>query len=90
MVIQVMKMVKEERKNDRIIKICSGEGVHDKKIKAVKVVVEMTCVTQGRKGFGICCLGHLMRLCPSDGLWVRKKTRILIGIWKRLTKMSKW
>ncbi|KAL5978952.1 hypothetical protein ACLOJK_018847 [Asimina triloba] len=52
--------------------VCLGEGVHGKKIKAVKVVVEITGVIQGQKGFGICCLGQLMRLCPSIELWVKK------------------
>ncbi|KAL5980662.1 hypothetical protein ACLOJK_028570, partial [Asimina triloba] len=66
--------------------ICSGEGIHSKKIKSVKVVVEMTDVMQGQKGFGVCCLGHLMRLCPSGRLWIKKKTLILIGTWKRLPK----
>ncbi|KAL6004111.1 hypothetical protein ACLOJK_004658, partial [Asimina triloba] len=39
-------------------------------------------VMRGQMGFDICCLGHLMKLCPSGGLWARKKTRILIGIWR--------
>ncbi|KAL6003970.1 hypothetical protein ACLOJK_004516 [Asimina triloba] len=64
-----------------------SEGVHDKKIKAVKVVVKMTSDIRGQKGFDICCLGHLMRLCSSGGLWVRKKILILIGTWKRFTKI---
>ncbi|KAL6001233.1 hypothetical protein ACLOJK_006965 [Asimina triloba] len=43
-------------------------------------------VKRGQKGFGICFLGHLIRLCPSGGLWVRKKTPILIRMWKRFNR----
>ncbi|KAL5979978.1 hypothetical protein ACLOJK_039090 [Asimina triloba] len=66
--------------------ICSGEDVHGKKIKVVEIMVEITGVMQGQKGFDIYCLGHLMRLCLSGGLWVRKKTPILIRTWKRFNR----
>ncbi|KAL5985917.1 hypothetical protein ACLOJK_027907 [Asimina triloba] len=62
--------------------IHSGESVHGKKIKVVKVVVAITSVIRSQKGFSICDLDYLMKLCPSDGLWVRKKTLILSGTWR--------
>ncbi|KAL6013609.1 hypothetical protein ACLOJK_004107 [Asimina triloba] len=66
--------------------ICLGEGVHVKKIKVVKVVVEITSILRGQKGFNIYYLGHLMKSSPSGGLLVRKKTLILIGTWKRFNR----
>ncbi|KAL5979381.1 hypothetical protein ACLOJK_019279 [Asimina triloba] len=68
------------------VQICLGEGVHSKKIKVVEDVAVMKGVRRGLKGFGIYYLGHLMKLCPSGGLWVRKKTLILSGTRKRFNR----
>ncbi|KAL5992653.1 hypothetical protein ACLOJK_013572 [Asimina triloba] len=77
---------RKEKKNEEgieyISRVKNGEEVHDKKIKAVKGMVVITGVWRGQKGFNICYLSYLMKLCPSDGLWVKKKTLILKGTWK--------
>ncbi|KAL5979271.1 hypothetical protein ACLOJK_019169 [Asimina triloba] len=82
MVTPVVKVVREKRKMNRIYEICQDVGVHGKKMKAVKGVIMIEDIRKGQKGFGIWYLGHLMKLCLSDGLWVRNKTLILSGTWK--------
>ncbi|KAL5975841.1 hypothetical protein ACLOJK_020169 [Asimina triloba] len=42
--------------------ICSGEGVHGKKIEVVVVVIVTTSVMRGQKGFDICYFGHLSNM----------------------------
>ncbi|KAL6000928.1 hypothetical protein ACLOJK_006655, partial [Asimina triloba] len=62
--------------------ICTDEGVHGKRMKAVKGVIVIEDIRINQKDVDFRHLGHLMKLCPSDGLWVRSKTSILSGAWR--------
>ncbi|KAL5973305.1 hypothetical protein ACLOJK_029955 [Asimina triloba] len=78
--MSVVKMVKKERKKNRIYKICTDKVVHDKKMKAVKDANRARSVRMNQKDIDFRHLGYLMGLGSSDELWVRNKTLILSGI----------